>query len=109
LSIPATAPPKHSWRETRAASSVDPLCHWILSEGALARSATFGCDVGLISEAAIKDSDGTRGSLRDARGKIKRLPSVDDPISYLPLDHTGQNFHSIAVGKLVDSVSVLAN
>jgi branched-chain amino acid transport system substrate-binding protein len=71
--------------------------------------ATFGYDVGLITEAAVKSSDGTREGLRNALEKIKDLPGVNGPISYSPQDHTGQNFRSIAIGRLVNGVSVLAD
>lgn len=65
---------------------------------------TFGYDVGLITEAAVKNSDGSRQGLRDALEKLKDLPGVNGPISYSPTDHTGQNFRSIAMGKLVNGV-----
>jgi branched-chain amino acid transport system substrate-binding protein len=71
--------------------------------------ATFGYDVGLITEAAVKSSDGTREGLRNALEKIRDLPGVNGPISYSPQDHTGQNFRSIAIGKLVNGVSVPAD
>jgi len=71
--------------------------------------ATFGYDVGLITEEAVRNSDGSRAGLRDALEKIKNLPGVNGPISYSAQDHTGQNFRSIAIGKLVDGVSVPAD
>jgi branched-chain amino acid transport system substrate-binding protein len=61
---------------------------------------TFGFDVGLITEAAVKNSNGTRQGLRDALEKLKDLPGVNGPVTYTPQDHTGQNFRSIAMGKL---------
>ena len=70
---------------------------------------TFGYDVGIITAAAVEHSDGTRQGLRDALDKIKNLPGVNGPISYTPADHTGQNFRSITMGRLVDGKAVLAN
>ena len=55
---------------------------------------TFGFDVGLITEAAVKNSDGTRQGIRDALEKLKGLPALNGPITYSPEDHTGQNFKS---------------
>jgi branched-chain amino acid transport system substrate-binding protein len=70
---------------------------------------TFGYDVGIITAAAVEHSDGTRKGLRDALDKIKDLPGVNGPITYTPKDHTGQNFRSITMGKLLDGKAVLAN
>ena len=71
--------------------------------------ATFGYDVGLITEAAVMNSDGTREGIRNALEKIKDLPGVNGPITYSPQDHTGQNFRSIGIGRLVDGTPVLAD
>jgi branched-chain amino acid transport system substrate-binding protein len=71
--------------------------------------ATFGYDVGLITAEAVKNSDGTREGLRNALERIKDLPGVNGPITFTAQDHTGQNFRSIAIGKLVDGVSVPAD
>jgi branched-chain amino acid transport system substrate-binding protein len=70
---------------------------------------TFGYDVGIITGAAVENSDGSRQGLRDALDKIKDLPGVNGPITYTPEDHTGQNFRSIGMGRLVDGKPVLAN
>jgi branched-chain amino acid transport system substrate-binding protein len=70
---------------------------------------TFGYDVGIITAAAMANSDGTRQGLRDALDKMKDLPGVNGPISYSPTDHTGQNFRSITMGRLEDGKAVLAN
>jgi branched-chain amino acid transport system substrate-binding protein len=69
--------------------------------------ATFGFDVGLITEAAVKNSDGSRQGLRDAIEKLKELPALNGPISYSPEDHTGQNYKSIGMGRLQNGKSVL--
>jgi branched-chain amino acid transport system substrate-binding protein len=82
-------------------------------EKALGRPAvyynTFGYDVGLITEAAVKNSDGSRQGMRDALEKLKELPAVNGPVTYSPEDHTGQNFRSIGMGKLANGVPVLVD
>jgi branched-chain amino acid transport system substrate-binding protein len=69
---------------------------------------TFGFDVGLITEAAVKNSDGTRQGIRDALEKVKGLPALNGPVTYTPEDHTGQNFESIGMGRLEKGVPVRA-
>lgn len=71
--------------------------------------ATFGFDVGLMTEAAMKNSDGSRQGIRDALEKLKDLPGLNGPISYSPQDHTGQNFKSIGIGRLENGKAVLVN
>ncbi len=71
--------------------------------------ATFGYDVGLITEAAVKNSNGSRQGIRDALEKLKDLPGVNGPVSYSPQDHTGQNFLSIGMGRLVNGKAVPAD
>jgi len=61
---------------------------------------TFGYDVGLITEAAVKGSNGTRQGIRDALEALRDLPGVNGPVTYSKEDHTGQNFRSIGMGKL---------
>ena len=61
---------------------------------------TFGFDVGLMTEAAVKNSDGSRQGIRDALEKLQNLPALNGPITYTTEDHTGQNFESIGMGKL---------
>jgi branched-chain amino acid transport system substrate-binding protein len=70
---------------------------------------TFGYDVGIITGAAVANSDGTRQGIRDALEKLKDLPGVNGPVSYTPTDHTGQNFRSIGMGRLADGKAVLTN
>jgi branched-chain amino acid transport system substrate-binding protein len=70
---------------------------------------TFGYDVGLITEAAVKNSNGTRAGIRDALEKIKGLPGVNGPVTYVKKDHTGQNYRSIVMGKLSNGKAVPAN
>jgi branched-chain amino acid transport system substrate-binding protein len=68
---------------------------------------TFGYDVGLITEAGVSKSDGTRQGIRDALESLKDLPAVNGPVTYTPDDHTGQNFRSIAIGRLENGKPVL--
>jgi branched-chain amino acid transport system substrate-binding protein len=67
---------------------------------------TFGYDTGLILGAAMAHSDGSRQGLRDAMEKLKDLPAVSGPVTYSPDNHTGQDFRSIAIGKLENGVAV---
>ncbi len=70
---------------------------------------TFGFDVGLITEAGVKNSDGSRQGIRDALDKVKGLPALNGPVTYTPQDHTGQNFESIGMGRLEKGIPVLTN
>jgi len=70
--------------------------------------ATFGFDVGLMTEAAVKNSDGSREGIRNALESLHELPGLNGPISYTPQDHTGQNYKSIGIGRLEDGKAVLA-
>jgi branched-chain amino acid transport system substrate-binding protein len=67
-------------------------------------SNTFGYDVGLITEAAMRSSDGTRQGIRDAIEKLKDLPGVNGPITFTPENHTGQDFRSLVMAKLSNGV-----
>jgi branched-chain amino acid transport system substrate-binding protein len=71
--------------------------------------ATFGFDVGLMTEAAVKNSDGSREGIRAALEKLQNLPGLNGPISYSTQDHTGQDYKSIGIGRLEDGKAVLAN
>ena len=66
---------------------------------------TFGYDVGLITEAGVNASDGSRQSIRDLLEKLKDLPAINGPVSYSPEDHTGQDFRSIGIGVLKSGVA----
>jgi branched-chain amino acid transport system substrate-binding protein len=68
---------------------------------------TFGYDVGLITQAAVEKSDGTRKGIRDALEALKGMPAVNGPVTYSDKDHTGQNFQSIAIGRLQNGKPVL--
>jgi branched-chain amino acid transport system substrate-binding protein len=65
---------------------------------------TFGYDVGLITEAAVKNSDGTRQGIRDAMENLKDLPAVNGPVTFSPKDHTGQDYRSLTMAKLAHGV-----
>ena len=67
---------------------------------------TFGFDVGLITEAGVGKSDGSRQGIRDALEKLKGLPAVNGPVTYTIEDHTGQNFESIGMGRLEKGIPV---
>ena len=69
--------------------------------------ATFGFDVGLMTEAAVKNSDGSREGIRNALEQLHDLPGVNGPISYTAQDHTGQNYKSIGIGRLEGGKAVL--
>lgn len=70
---------------------------------------TFGYDVGLIAEAAVKNSDGTRQGIRDAMEKLNDLPGVNGPITFSPDNHTGQDYRSLTMAKLQKGVLVPAD
>jgi branched-chain amino acid transport system substrate-binding protein len=70
---------------------------------------TFGYDVGLITEAAINGSDGSRQGIRDALENLKDLPGVNGPISFTPTNHTGQDYRSLTMAKLANGVLTPAN
>jgi branched-chain amino acid transport system substrate-binding protein len=70
---------------------------------------TFGYDVGLITEAAVRDSDGTRAGIRDTLDRMKDLPALNGPVTFTPTDHTGQDYRSLAMAKLSKGVLVPAD
>ena len=42
--------------------------------------------------------------IRDTLAHLKGLPALNGPVTYTDEDHTGQNFESIGMGKLVKGV-----
>ncbi len=70
---------------------------------------TFGYDAGLIIGAGVANSDGSRQGIRDALERLKNLPAVNGPVTYTKDDHTGQDFRSIAMGRLENGVAVPAD
>jgi branched-chain amino acid transport system substrate-binding protein len=69
---------------------------------------SFGWDVGMITAAALANSDGSRQGIRDALERLQDLPALNGRVSYSPGDHTGQNERSITVAKLEEGVMVPA-
>jgi branched-chain amino acid transport system substrate-binding protein len=69
----------------------------------------FGFDVGLITAAAVTQSDGSRQGIRDALEKLKDLPAINGPVTYTTQDHTGQDSRSITLGKLQNGKPVPAD
>ena len=59
------------------------------------------------TEAGVNKSNGTRQGIRDALETLKDLPGVNGPVTYTAGDHTGQNFRSIAIGRLENGKPVL--
>jgi branched-chain amino acid transport system substrate-binding protein len=66
----------------------------------------FGYDIGLIMEAAVAHSDGSRQGLRDALEKLKDLPCINGPVTYTPQNHTGNDYRAVAMGVLKDGIMV---
>jgi branched-chain amino acid transport system substrate-binding protein len=66
----------------------------------------FGFDIGLIMEAAVKNSDGSRQGLRDALEKLKDLPCINGPVTYTPQNHTGNDYRAVAMGVLKNGIMV---
>jgi branched-chain amino acid transport system substrate-binding protein len=81
-------------------------------KGTLGQNPTFfsifGYDAGIIMAEGVKNSDGSRQGIRDALEKIKDLPAVNGPVTYTPQDHTGQDYRSMAMGRLEGGVAVPA-
>jgi branched-chain amino acid transport system substrate-binding protein len=69
---------------------------------------TFGYDVGLITEAAVNGSDGSRQGIRDALESLKDLPGLNGPITFTSTNHTGQDYRSLTMAKLANGVLVPA-
>ena len=63
--------------------------------GNLANS--LGWDIGIVTEAAIKNSDGSRDGIRNALDKTKELPGINGPITYTPDNHIGQDTRGLAM------------
>lgn len=69
----------------------------------------FGFDVGLITAAAVANSDGSRQGIRDALEKLHDMPAINGPVTYTAQDHTGQDARSIAIGRLQNGKPVPAD
>jgi branched-chain amino acid transport system substrate-binding protein len=68
----------------------------------------FGYDVGLITRAAVENSDGSREGIRTALESLDGLPAINGPVTFVPDNHTGQGFKSLALGVLKDGALVPA-
>lgn len=66
--------------------------------GNLANS--LGWDIGIVSEAAIKNSDASREGIRAALDKIKELPAINGPVTYTADNHIGQDVRGLAMLRL---------
>jgi branched-chain amino acid transport system substrate-binding protein len=66
--------------------------------GNLANAA--GWDIGIVSEAAIRNSDGSRDGIRAALDRTRELPGINGPINYTPDTHIGQDVRGLAMLKL---------
>jgi branched-chain amino acid transport system substrate-binding protein len=63
-------------------------------------SNSLGWDIGIVSEAAINNSDGSRDGIRAALDKTTELPGINGPITYTPQNHVGQDTRGLAMLKL---------
>jgi len=61
---------------------------------------SLGWDIGLVTEAAIGNSDGTRQGIRDALDRTKELPAINGPVTYTPQNHIGQDARGLAMVRL---------
>ena len=59
----------------------------------------FGWDSGIITEWAIKNSDGTRDGIRAALDKAKDVGGINGPLSFTPDNHIGQDHRGIVMMK----------
>jgi branched-chain amino acid transport system substrate-binding protein len=59
----------------------------------------FGWDSGIITEWAIKNSDGTREGIRAALDKAKDVGGINGPLSFTPDNHIGQDHRGIVMMK----------
>ena len=60
---------------------------------------TLGWDTGTITEAALKDTDGSRQAVRDALEKLKDLPTINGPVTYTPTDHIGHDTRGLVLAR----------
>jgi branched-chain amino acid transport system substrate-binding protein len=59
----------------------------------------FGWDSGIITEWAIKNSDGTRDGIRAALDKAKDVAGINGPLTFTPDNHIGQDHRGIVMMK----------
>ncbi len=60
---------------------------------------TLGWDTALITEHAMKASDGTRQGVRDALEKAKDVPAINGPFTFTPTDHIGQDIRGLVMAQ----------
>ena len=60
---------------------------------------TLGWDTALITEWGMKNSDGTRQSIRDAIEKAKDVPAINGPFTFTPTDHIGQDIRGLVMAQ----------
>jgi branched-chain amino acid transport system substrate-binding protein len=60
---------------------------------------TLGWDTALISEWALKKSDGTRQGIRDALESAKDIAGINGPITYTATDHIGQDTRGLVMAQ----------
>jgi branched-chain amino acid transport system substrate-binding protein len=70
---------------------------------------SLGWDIGIATEAAIKNSDATREGIRNALDQLKEVPGINGPITYTPQNHIGQDTRGLAMLKLVGGKFVLVD
>ena len=58
---------------------------------------TFGWETGLITEWALKNSDGSRDGLRNALDRATDVASINGPITFKPDNHIGQDMRGVVV------------
>ena len=63
-------------------------------------SNSLGWDIGIVSEAAINGSDGSREGIRAALDKTTELPGINGPITYSPKIHVGQDIRGLSMLRL---------
>jgi branched-chain amino acid transport system substrate-binding protein len=60
----------------------------------------LGWDIGIVTEYAVDNSDGTREGIRAALDNVNDLPGIDGPISFNPEQHAGQDKRGLAMLEL---------
>lgn len=68
----------------------------------------LGWDIGIVTRAAIANSDGTRDGIRAALDRTAGLPGINGPINFSPENHVGQDTRGMAMLKLSGGAFVYA-
>lgn len=69
---------------------------------------TIGWDTGILTEHVFKVSDGTREGLRAALDKVKDLPAINGPFTFVPDNHIGQDTRGLALARFTGEKWVVA-